>query len=424
MKKLFALVVDGSSPALALAGVAQAGCMATVGLSSTPKAGLAAGTPWVVTIRVLQHGRTPMPDAKPEVRIRKLRRQADRLQGRSRPRASGRTAPASSSRSPAATRSASTTASPSRSARWSTPSTRRRLGRRRAKVRVRGGPGPRSRASGVRTAVVPLRVRPVATLASVSEKHVKPGAAGRSRGAGATRTPPGARRARVVAARAAAAHEPAEVFVALRDDDEHRRRRPLRADPRDRDRSPGWPASSSRLPGATLLDDESLDWLVLAVVTFIGGLFYGVAGYFLLGLASGSAPAGSGVDAGLAGRRARSWASPPSRSRSRSSSRVPIDRPRRSATTGSAPAAPMTGTGRVVVLGVGPSPSRSGRSVLLALGLRTTFGLPWRGVVGALALATVIVAASPSCPRGSEAHAVRLTASSALMSILLARSLV
>lgn len=69
MKKLLVLVTTVVA-AFALAGVAQAGCMATVGLSSTPKAGLAAGTPWVVTIRVLQHGRTPMPDAKPEVRIR------------------------------------------------------------------------------------------------------------------------------------------------------------------------------------------------------------------------------------------------------------------------------------------------------------------------------------------------------------------
>ena len=63
---LFATVVAG----LALAGVAQAGCMATVGLDSMPKAGLAAGEPWIVRIRVLQHGRTPMSDAKPEVRIR------------------------------------------------------------------------------------------------------------------------------------------------------------------------------------------------------------------------------------------------------------------------------------------------------------------------------------------------------------------
>ena len=69
MKKLFVLAASAVA-ALALAGVDQAGCMATVGLSSMPKPGLAAGTPWVVTIRVLQHGRTPMSDAKPEVRIR------------------------------------------------------------------------------------------------------------------------------------------------------------------------------------------------------------------------------------------------------------------------------------------------------------------------------------------------------------------
>ncbi len=56
--------------ALVAPGVAEAGCMATVGLSSLPKPGLHAGEPWTVTIRVLQHGRRPMPDAKPEVRIR------------------------------------------------------------------------------------------------------------------------------------------------------------------------------------------------------------------------------------------------------------------------------------------------------------------------------------------------------------------
>lgn len=69
MKKLFVFVATVVA-AFGLAGVAQAGCMATVGLSSMPKLGLQAGKPWVVTIRVLQHGRTPMPDARPEVRIR------------------------------------------------------------------------------------------------------------------------------------------------------------------------------------------------------------------------------------------------------------------------------------------------------------------------------------------------------------------
>ena len=70
MKKVVVLVVAVAA-GLLLTAAAQAGCMATVGLSSTPKAGIAAGTPWVVTIRVLQHGVTPMSDAKPEVRIKR-----------------------------------------------------------------------------------------------------------------------------------------------------------------------------------------------------------------------------------------------------------------------------------------------------------------------------------------------------------------
>ena len=69
MKILLALAA-ATVAVLALAAAAQAGCMATVGLSSMPKATHKAGQPWVVTIRVLQHGRTPMSDAKPEVRIR------------------------------------------------------------------------------------------------------------------------------------------------------------------------------------------------------------------------------------------------------------------------------------------------------------------------------------------------------------------
>jgi hypothetical protein len=68
MKKsiLFLAVAIG----LLVPGVAKAGCMATVGLSSMPKPGHQAREPWIVTIRVLQHGQRPMPDAKPEVRIR------------------------------------------------------------------------------------------------------------------------------------------------------------------------------------------------------------------------------------------------------------------------------------------------------------------------------------------------------------------
>jgi len=68
MKKSILFLIVAA--AFTVPGAAKAGCMATVGLSSMPKSGHQAGQPWIVTIRVLQHGRTPMPDAKPEVRIR------------------------------------------------------------------------------------------------------------------------------------------------------------------------------------------------------------------------------------------------------------------------------------------------------------------------------------------------------------------
>lgn len=68
MKRLVFLLALAAC--LVLPGVAKAGCWATVGLSPQPKAGLAPGQPWIVTIRVLQHGRTPMADAAPAVRIR------------------------------------------------------------------------------------------------------------------------------------------------------------------------------------------------------------------------------------------------------------------------------------------------------------------------------------------------------------------
>ena len=63
----FAVPVDSS---LGLAGVAQAGCMATVGLSPMPQPGIQAGQPWLVNVKVLQHGRTPLAGASPVVRIR------------------------------------------------------------------------------------------------------------------------------------------------------------------------------------------------------------------------------------------------------------------------------------------------------------------------------------------------------------------
>ncbi|HEY3434858.1 MAG TPA: hypothetical protein VGK41_04330, partial [Solirubrobacterales bacterium] len=49
--------------ALYQAGVASAGCMATVGLAPPPQ-GIAPGTTWSAEITVLQHGVQPLPNAK------------------------------------------------------------------------------------------------------------------------------------------------------------------------------------------------------------------------------------------------------------------------------------------------------------------------------------------------------------------------
>jgi hypothetical protein len=50
-------------------GAAQAGCWATVTLSSVPGE-LRAGDTWAVDLTVKQHGRRPLPDAKPTITVR------------------------------------------------------------------------------------------------------------------------------------------------------------------------------------------------------------------------------------------------------------------------------------------------------------------------------------------------------------------
>ena len=88
---------------------------------------------------------------------------------------------------------------------------------------------------------------------------------------------------------------PRDVFVALGDDDEidvEARSEPILAivilaGMAGILLTPAW---------GTLLDDESLDWLVLAVVTFIGALFYGTAGYFVLGFVVWVGSRGVGLD--------------------------------------------------------------------------------------------------------------------------------
>jgi hypothetical protein len=58
-------VLVAAVAALALAPIAQAGCWATVKLSSMPTTRV-----WAVNITPLQHGRTSLPNAKPRIEIR------------------------------------------------------------------------------------------------------------------------------------------------------------------------------------------------------------------------------------------------------------------------------------------------------------------------------------------------------------------
>ena len=145
----------------------------------------------------------------------------------------------------------------------------------------------------------------------------------------------------------------------------------------------------------TLLDDESLDWLVIAVITFIGGLFYGTAGYFLLGIVVWAGAHAVGFD--LRGRSARQLvafcALPFALSVLITLPVVAIGFGYDWFRTGGSD----DGAGRVLVLGLA-AVLAVWSLALLALGLRRTFGLPWRAVAGALALAAVIVAAIAVVP--------------------------
>ena len=57
------LIAAIAAGALYQAGVASAGCMATVGLAPPPQ-GIAPGTTWSAEITVLQHGINPLPNQK------------------------------------------------------------------------------------------------------------------------------------------------------------------------------------------------------------------------------------------------------------------------------------------------------------------------------------------------------------------------
>ena len=66
MRRVMAVLM--AAGALAVPATAAAGGWATVELSSTP-AGVGPGEPWVVDLRILQHGRTPLAGLEPRVAI-------------------------------------------------------------------------------------------------------------------------------------------------------------------------------------------------------------------------------------------------------------------------------------------------------------------------------------------------------------------
>jgi hypothetical protein len=187
---------------------------------------------------------------------------------------------------------------------------------------------------------------------------------------------------------------PTDVFVALRDDDEidvEARSEPIfaivvLAGMAGILLTPAW---------GTLLDEESIDWLVLAVVTFIGGLIYGSFGYFLLGVAVWLGARGVGVE--TRARKARQVvgfaALPFALSLLVTLPLIVLAFGDDWFRTGGSD----TGTARALVVAAGLG-CALWSVILLAVGLRTTFRLPWRGVVGALALAAVLVAAFAVVP--------------------------
>ena len=145
----------------------------------------------------------------------------------------------------------------------------------------------------------------------------------------------------------------------------------------------------------TVMDDSTVDTLVLLVVTFIGGLFYGAAGYFLLGLVVLRGAKAVGVDPPFKiARQLVAFAALPL------ALALFVLVPTIAIAFGDdwfRTGGSDEGAGRAVVTAVGLA-FVAWSAALVALGLRTTFRLPWRGVAGALLLAGVMVAAFAVLP--------------------------
>jgi hypothetical protein len=145
----------------------------------------------------------------------------------------------------------------------------------------------------------------------------------------------------------------------------------------------------------TVMDDGSVDTLVLIVVTFIAGLFYGAGGYFLLGLTLwlGAKAVGMDAPARIARQLVGFAALPFALSLVVLVPAIAIGFGEDWFRTGGAD----EGTAGAVVVAVGLA-FAAWSVVLVALGLRTTLRLPWQGVAGALGLSAVLIGAVAVLP--------------------------
>lgn len=187
---------------------------------------------------------------------------------------------------------------------------------------------------------------------------------------------------------------PREVFTALRstdDADEAARQEPvllviLLAGMAAVVLTPAW---------RELLDDRDVDGLLLAVLTFVGGGFYGVAGYVLLGGAVYLGARGMGSSARYRTvRHVLAFAAVPLGLSLAVVLPIAIiafggDWFRSGGGDEGAGGDALTGLGLCFI---------GWSLVLLVVGLRETIALPWRGVLGALLLAAVLMAAVAVLP--------------------------
>jgi hypothetical protein len=187
---------------------------------------------------------------------------------------------------------------------------------------------------------------------------------------------------------------PREVFVALRstdDADEAARQEPvllviLLAGMAGVVLTPAW---------RQLLDDRDVDGLLAAVLTFIGGGFYGVAGYMLLGGAVHLGARGMGSSARYRTvRHVLAFAAAPL------SLSLAVVLPAALLAFGGdwfRTGGGDEGAGGDALTGLGLA-FIAWSLGLLVVGLRETIALPWRGVLGTILLAAVLVAALAVLP--------------------------